>query len=61
METWALVVLILGIVPPTGMIQYGFETREQCLVEASHYCGRSDRGFRCRCEPGLRPPGEINQ
>lgn len=58
--TWALIVLMVGLTPPTGMIQYGHATKEECLLEASHYCGRAgDRGFRCKCERGLRPPGMI--
>lgn len=54
---WALIVLMLGLVPPQGMIQYGFDSELACRLEAAHYCAPDTaRHFRCKCEPGLTPP-----
>ena len=60
MTSWTLIVLMVGLLPPQGMIQYGFPTKEACLIELSTYCGSPhDKQFRCKCEKGLVPPGEL--
>lgn len=51
---WSLIVLILGIVPPQGMVQHGFATKEDCLSEATLYCWPPKaKQYRCKCEWGL--------
>jgi hypothetical protein len=59
--TWALIVLLSGVTPPLGTIQYGFETKQLCEAEAASYCKPGDTNprpqFRCKCEKGLVPPG----
>lgn len=56
-ETWTLIVLMAGLLPPQGFIQYGFESEMLCQLEAAHYCSRAEKQFRCKCEPHLKPPG----
>ena len=45
---WTLVVLLIGTLPPTGIVQFGFNSEAECLLEASNYCDGS-RKFRCDC------------
>ena len=54
---WSLIVVIAGLIPPQGMIQYGFQSKEACIEEARSYCSGEPRQFLCRCEKGLLPPG----
>ena len=59
MNEWTLIVLIAGLLPPQGFVQYGFESQQLCLLEAAHYCtaGEKNPQFKCKCEKGLIPPG----
>lgn len=67
MNEWTLIVLIAGLLPPQGFVQYGFETKQHCLLEAAHYCTESETApsqarppqFKCKCEKGLLPPGST--
>lgn len=46
---WTLVVLLAGVMPPTGIVQTGFASEAECIQEATAYCGRSNKKFRCKC------------
>ena len=45
---WTLIVLLVGVLPPTGMVQYGFDTLSDCMMEAKVYCN-DDKRFVCGC------------
>ena len=48
MGMWTLVVLILGIVPPQGMVLTGFPDKAACVEEGKRYCD-GEKKFRCKC------------
>jgi hypothetical protein len=54
---WTLIILIVGLLPPQGMIQYGFETKADCLLEASAYCD-GGKQFICKCTDKLEKPND---
>lgn len=46
---WTLVILIVGTIPPKGVVLTGFPTEAECIAAAQDYCA-IDRRFRCKCE-----------
>jgi len=45
---WSLVVLILGTIPPQGVVVKDLSETE-CVEQNRRYCD-GDRKFRCKCE-----------
>jgi hypothetical protein len=61
MNTWTLIVLLVGVTPPTGIVKYGFLTEGACWDEAYEYCD-GQKKFRCTCTNRLpNPPRELPQ
>lgn len=61
MNEWTLIVLIAGLLPPQGFVQYGFDSKKACEDEAQSYCPVGDKHpqFKCKCEKGMTPPGVM--
>jgi hypothetical protein len=45
---WTLYVLILNILPPTGITVKGFPDEKACLNEIKRFCDKPY--YRCKCE-----------
>lgn len=54
LSTWVLVILLKGTVPPVGVVVEGFDSKEQCLIEALNYCPPTVviGPHICKCELG---------
>ena len=48
---WTLIVLVLNILPPTGIAVKGFPDKATCEAEAIRFC--DEPRYRCKCQSSV--------